>query len=306
MSAAFLVLALRGIDLESVVRTLSGVRLLPLTLALGGVAAVFWVKIERWRYQLAPVKVVRVASSARGILIGFLANNVLPLRGGELVRAHILSRDEEVPFSTGLSTILAERLLDILALLTLTGAILIFGPLPPWLRGAVLVTGGIGLALVVGLVAAGVGRRLTATWRPRWFTRLPERVRTFVGEAADGVAIGISTLRGWRRFSTQFGFAVVETALWGAVAWACLAALGLEVSSVGVGTALLATNLAVMVPAAPLSVGVFEFAVLTALEFNGIERGAALAGALLIHAVFVVPACLAGVVVSLRTTVPRP
>ena len=62
------------------------------------------------------------------VVIGYMANNLLPFRIGEIIRSYYLSRKSGVPIGSGLSSILLEHLLDAMTLLFL---IIIAGPFVP-------------------------------------------------------------------------------------------------------------------------------------------------------------------------------
>jgi uncharacterized membrane protein YbhN (UPF0104 family) len=70
--------------------------------------------------------------------------------------------------------------------------------------------------------------------------------------------------------------------------------VGVELSTLAVMMMLIATNVAVLIPAAPANIGVFEFAVTATLQLFSVDKAAALSGAILLHAIFVVPACIVG------------
>ena len=85
----------------------------------------------RWKYMLAPIKKVRYPNLLAATCIGFMANNILPLRLGEYARAHSLShQDEDVSKSSALATIFIERMVfDLFALLLIFGVVLYISPL---------------------------------------------------------------------------------------------------------------------------------------------------------------------------------
>ena len=76
----------------------------------------------RWKYLLLPRKKIKFHSLLSATMIGFMANNLLPARLGEFVRAYMISRKEQISKSSAMATIVLERIFDGLALL----AILLF------------------------------------------------------------------------------------------------------------------------------------------------------------------------------------
>ena len=89
--------------------------------------------------MLIPIKPVKVSQLFNITVIGFMANNILPVRIGELVRAYILGKREQLSKSLALATIIIERLLDGLTILSFLIPIVLFFSFPQWLRKAGLV-----------------------------------------------------------------------------------------------------------------------------------------------------------------------
>ncbi len=124
-SAATLWLAFHNIQLSEIVTYLHKVNylwVLPmLTIGLFS----FLIRIVRWHLIInsttskASFKVVY-----HTLMTGFMLNCILPGRIGEIARPVILKKQSNVPFSTGLATIVAERIFDITALITLFAALL--------------------------------------------------------------------------------------------------------------------------------------------------------------------------------------
>lgn len=112
ISAVFLYLALRGLDLPEVwqhVRNAEYWWLVP------GVAIYFfgvWARTWRWHYMLRALKVVSLRRLFPIVCIGYMGNNIYPARIGELLRAYVLRRKEGVSISASLATILVERIFD--------------------------------------------------------------------------------------------------------------------------------------------------------------------------------------------------
>ena len=76
-------------------------------------------RIIRWRIIIETSQKVRFSKAAHALIIGFFLNLILPGRVGELARPALLVKMENVPFTTGLATVIAERLLDLIMLMIL-------------------------------------------------------------------------------------------------------------------------------------------------------------------------------------------
>jgi len=87
-------LALRGVDLGQTAGLMGTVRLPWLCLAVVGISADLVFRALRWQRLIAPIHPVPLGRLSGYMLVGYLANNVLPARLGELVRSHYLGDRE--------------------------------------------------------------------------------------------------------------------------------------------------------------------------------------------------------------------
>src|SRR5262249_48798339 len=118
----------------------------------------FWLTAVRWQLLLRPVKRVGVHRLFGITMIGFMANNVLPARLGEFVRAYALGRSEALPPSLPFATIVIERIFDgFTLLLFLLGGLSFLRPSRTLLWAAGL-TCALYLGVLVALVILRTGR----------------------------------------------------------------------------------------------------------------------------------------------------
>lgn len=112
ISAFFLYVVLRKIDFPQLWRVLIEANYLWL---IPGVAVYFvalWVRSWRWHYLLRPMKSIRTNTLFPIVTMGYAGNNIFPARAGEVIRAVVLKRDEDVAISASLATIIIERMFD--------------------------------------------------------------------------------------------------------------------------------------------------------------------------------------------------
>ena len=123
-------------------------------IAAGALADVLAYVIQGWRWSLLlrPVEPASIWSCTRAIFVGLFANEVLPLRGGELIRCFLVTRGSEIPISVTLASALIERIFD--GLLLIAGLLLSFRYLHqfPLSRGQARALG----LLTDGAIALGV------------------------------------------------------------------------------------------------------------------------------------------------------
>ena len=112
ISAITLFVILHGVDLAEVGDILRTANPAWLALMLAGIVVDLLFRSLRWQRLLAPIHPVPYRRALGYLLIGYLANNLLPARLGELVRAHYLGDREGVSRTTTLGTIVVERVID--------------------------------------------------------------------------------------------------------------------------------------------------------------------------------------------------
>jgi uncharacterized protein (TIRG00374 family) len=111
-SGIFLYLFLKNFDFKSLPNILSQLVYYNFAWVFLATAAHLFVKAIRWKIILAPLQEITVISSLSNVVIGLMANNLLPARSGELVRVASLTQTEEISASSVLSALILERLLD--------------------------------------------------------------------------------------------------------------------------------------------------------------------------------------------------
>jgi uncharacterized protein (TIRG00374 family) len=243
--------------------------------------------------------------SLKSIFVGFMGNNVLPLRGGDLLRAHFVSRQSTVGTTTAFTAIAVEHVLDVLALVTVGVVALLVTPIPGWFRNPVLI---LGIALL-GVIAATLVWRRAPAFLEKWYERgharlpgkwLPAKVLSIVAFFLEHVRPGLDTAKGGRRVANQYFLALGVWAINGLMVYFTLLSLGIQLSIPAIMGTSIAQDLAATVPSAPAQVGVFEYAVTVTLEFYQLDKSIALTAAVLLHALYVIPTTVVGLVFMMQ------
>lgn len=288
-------------------------------------------RAARWQYLLSPLRQFPVRRLYPVVVIGYMANNLLPARLGELVRSYYLAQREQFNASSALATIAVERVYDgvtLLAFAAVGGSALLLlgqfnGASATWGKTTVLLLAGLTVALFVGAL---VFLTLLAT-TPRfmrvieWGLKLlPARLRPRAWGLIQTFVQGLSVLNSPRKHLGLF--------LWSAPVWLFEAAMYFLVSySFGIDdrfgspgvlalVVLLVTatsNLVTALPTAIGGIGPFEVVAQQTLIALGVGASAALAYAGFLHLVALwLPVNLAGLILlwkqnlSLRQLVSEP
>lgn len=261
------------------------------------------VRALRWRILLRPVARVPLRSCASATAIGLMANNVLPARIGEFVRAYALARREPVATATAFGSLFLERMFDGFALVGILYALRWVVDLPPWASTTAVV------AFWIFVVFAAFQAVLVAWPRKVIGAAQWVRRRIFGGrfeEAIEGALAtfveGFQLLKrpGLVAISAVFGFA--QWMLVALLFFIGMAAFGLA-RQAGFEGALFTnsiTALGVAAPSSPGFVGTFQAFVVQSLEAFDVDRTIAFTYSLGFHAVNYISVTIVGLVCFLR------
>jgi uncharacterized protein (TIRG00374 family) len=251
-----LVLALLGIDLRRVSETLAQADYVYLIPAAAAVLAYLAARSVRWRLLLgAEVSLSRCFWVTN---IGYLVSNVLPFRLGDPARAVVIGRGGKVSTAAALSTIVVERVLDMLMVVALLALVAPF-------------VSGVGSAVNAGLVAGGAALAASAVllflaFRPDWGRRTVRRVLGWVNRSdserwvhvLDGLFEGLAPLRSGRRGLALLAWSVATWACVVAYYWALMRAFLPQPPPLAAPFLVCVAGLGVAVPSSPGAVGVFH------------------------------------------------
>ncbi len=300
ISLGLLAVVFYGTDLGAIgdaFRTANYFYLLP-AIALYFIGVVM--RAVRWHYLLRSIKPIGIWRLFQVTVIGYMVNDLLPFRIGELARAYILGETERISKASVLVTILLERVFDGVTMLLFIGVASFFLPLNEALRTLLLLGSLLFAAIVVGLgIAVSLRERLDALMR-RALERLPEKWSARGLRLADSFFLGLSVLRNPVDAVAALAFSIL--------AWLFEAGM-YAVLALGFGIALpfpvfvLATavaNLVTIVPSTPGYVGVFDVPVKAILALFGVNESVAASYTLLLHATLIVPVVFLGLALMWR------
>jgi len=301
IGAVFTYLAVRNAhfaDVWDALRSTNYWWLLPAFLAL---ACGLFLKALRWRSVFSIETRPPMRPLSKALLVGYFVNAILPARAGEAARVVVLNRNSGTSLAEAGTTVVVERVYDVLSLLLLLFMAVPWLPEVTWLRAAAL------LALVLVVVVALVVAVLAVYGlRPvRYVLRLLLRVPFVTAETLDQVGAslgrGLVALRHPRVMAAAL---LWSTAAWLAIAastWFVMKGFHLGLSLVAALLVVIATNLVQIVPSPPSALGVFEAATVVALGAYGIADSDALSYALVLHALSTAVFILVGLVLLRET-----
>ncbi len=296
ISLVFLFIAGRGVDWARAGEALSHASyawaipmllITPLTMLI---------RALRWRVLLRPVGAPSLGSLYDATSIGFMANMVLPLRVGEVIRPVLLSRREKLPMGAVLATIVIERIFDILALITLFGIAASAVTVSPAVKQA-----GQSLCVVAVILTAGV---IFVRWQEKLalrilevvLTPLPTKIADPLNNFALGFVKALETLDGVATFVRLFAWSIT---LWLVIAviYGCgIIAFGFPAPLI-MGSLVVTTIVAIAVsaPSAPGYIGAFQVGCALALSIFSVSESDAFAYSIILHLTQFVGVIAAGI-----------
>jgi len=303
ITALFIWIVIRDVDFALVVSAIRGANwLLLMGLSVPSYLAIVQLRAMRWRHLTDPIQSIDVRPLFRATAVGFMANNIFPLRVGEVIRPWYLSREVGAPSAALFGTVILERVIDTIMVIALASiAIALRGAG----EGGILAQVAIALipvavAPLVGLVVLRAAPELVIRivgWLLRPF---PARFGNYLVDGLGRFGEGLGALRGgahlfWIAFHSIVVWFVVSPIPMLAGFWS----LGIDFGSpfetlVAAWITLAAVGMAVAIPSAPGFFGTYHAACKLALEPFGVDPETAVALGTLLHGAFWVTLTLLG------------
>jgi uncharacterized protein (TIRG00374 family) len=254
----------------------------------------------RWRFLLAPVKMLNTWSLFSALLIGYAANTFVPAHLGEFLRAFVVGKKHSISASAAFATIVVERILDVISLIVVMALVIIVHPFPEWVEtsGYLMLTG----ALLLCAVLIGCKRfeDQTAALVRALAKPLPERI----GQRFECLTLnflnGLVPLKSAAHYAATVVLSIAIWLCYAAVYYICLAAFDLVTAYhlawyVGL-VVLVFTTISVVIPSTPGYVGTFHYLCQISLLMFGVSASEALSYAFIVHFVGVLPVAVAGLI----------
>jgi hypothetical protein len=258
----------------------------------------------RWRSLLGNSRDVPFVTAFSAQMVGYLANNILPVRVGDLVRILVLGQAVPLSRSRILSTVLLERVLDMAMVVFLLTMMALVSPLPEWMRTAAAAVAAATLAGISVVIAVAIWGEAASIGVvrlvPLMSDALKTRLETWAREFSQGV-------QRFRRPSVAASFFAGTVAIWGTEIGLVLIvakAMHLTLSPLHAAVLMLFSLFSSFIPALPGQIGTFELGMLTGLDFLGQSNPAALPFALVLHFVLLAGTSILGVICVLTSGLP--
>ncbi|HEY9075450.1 MAG TPA: lysylphosphatidylglycerol synthase transmembrane domain-containing protein [Anaerolineaceae bacterium] len=295
LAAALLVLALRGVSWKEMVVTIRSIRTEYLLIMFSITSISIFTRGVRWGILLSAERKIPLLTMFWATSAGYLGNNFLPARAGEVIRSVALGRKANISMSYVLATALTERIMDVLILVLISLLTLpTLGEIPGWLPGATRLMAVLG----VGAVAVLIFAPFLAPILHKIVGWLP--VKQGLKERLNGLLEQF--LRGTQAFlhpARAGGFLLLSVVIWlldGANAMIAAHSFNLSLSLPQAMLYLAGLGLGSAVPSTPGYLGIYQFVATTILPAFGFTRSQALTYVLTAQAIGVLAITVWGLI----------
>lgn len=304
ITVACLAAAVWGIDVEQIKASFRDANFWTLPILLLLLFVFFWLKALRWGMLLEPIKLLSAKQVTPAMMIGFMGNNILPAHLGEFLRVYVLSKQFQIPKTTVLSTVVLERLFDVVAILCFLGGSVYFAPnLPDDYRTGSIVLAMMTLLAVFFLAAYLIWTDTVIGLFGKIFSYLrflPEKLTHLVLEMMRSGAHGMASMKSKR---LTFGIIWTSFAQWTLNGLSILVALwsfDIQVTPLAAFVVLGVTAFGVTVPSTPGFFGVVQLCFWISLQAFGVSKADAFAASVYYQLSQYIPVTLIGLYFSNR------
>ena len=288
ISAVFVWALFRNIDFGDLWGALKGANYLWLIPNILLIVLTMYQRAYRWRFMVAPIGRVPYSKLLAATCIGFMANNVLPLRLGEFVRAYSLAmQHKQITKSASLATIFVERMVfDLVALLLIFGVVLGLShlSLDESMRYGLSIAIAAALVGLVFIMVMALKPVQTTNLLTRYLFMIPEGGKQFIQRVIMKFARGLEFL--------THRDAVVKVAFHTLLIWILMGvsnlfvfrAFGLDLPLDASFVVLVVVSVSILVPSSPGFIGVYHAGAVWAMMAYGYTKSEVLPCAIVLHA----------------------
>ena len=284
ISAVFLSFAIRKVDWGEAAAALAAAHYMYVLPMFGVTIWTLYIRAQRWRILLRPVGTPAMRTLVSATNIGFMANMVLPLRVGEVIRPVLVSRKENEPLSGILATVVLERIFDMFTILFLFGVSASIVAVSDQVRQWGYYLSGLAAAVAAAVIIVRWQEALALRILQLALRPLPAAIGAPVDNFFRGFVQALETLQSPLTFVQLLG--------WSLYLWLVIAAiyllgiLAFDIPApllVGSITVSAIVAIAVSVPQAPGYIGSFQLGCTLSLALFNVSQSHAIAYSIVLH-----------------------
>lgn len=297
LSVTFIVWIVYKIDFVLLRKSFAGLKVYWVVIMIGVYLLGFVIRGLRWHFMLLPIKHVDIRVATEGVVVGYMANNILPARAGELVRAIFIGIKESISKTSALGTILIERVFDGLVIV----GILIFCLL---LKPVTVNHGIVNLNIVIACILFGIAgsvvllgakhRSWIEFYIEKFIKYLPEKFSKKSQKIIENFLNSLSFLKTNKNLFIILILSVIIWCIEGLVFWIGFIAFRFSGNLIMAYFTLAFVNLWMILPSAPGGIGIFQAGTMLAFSLFGLIPEIALSYSIVVHSVMIIPITVIG------------
>lgn len=282
-SIIFLYLAFHKVNFKEIQQALKLVRYFWLFPAIITYLSVYLFRSMRWKYIFSPLKKARFSSLFFSLSIGFMANNLLPVRIGELIRAYLIGKKEDVSKSASLATIVIERVFDGLTLLFLLSIIFLFFPFPAWVKKVGIISFIFLFVLIVFLYSLLHWKEPTLKIFQKFLFFLPLSLKEKIINLLRSFVSGLKVLHHKKELFYVCFFSLLVWFAEASTFYLVACAFQLPIPFFGAVFVMILICLGLVIPSSPGFIGVYEYFSISALQLLSVPKSQGVPYTIVIH-----------------------
>lgn len=219
------------------------------------------------------------------LMIGYLANAILPARPGDVVRAVLLRQRFQVNISYGIASLVLERVVDLSAVCALGIILSSMIPIPPLLLSAIYTVSALVFGFLAVLILVSRQRGALSRFVEAHPVAFQNRFLCVVADLLGRFVLGIDIASSPRRMAVSVALTALGWTLMAVYMMSMIKAFHLPVPPAAALLVLIGTNLGALMPLSPGAVGVWHFMAVLSLALWGIDNSTSIAFAIAAHAI---------------------
>ena len=275
--------SVRGIDFNETLLYLKKIQLGYAALSLFFIVLMQALRSYRWGVILQPIERIDQFTLFAVTSVGFLAISAIPARIGELARPYLISKKSSIKMSSAFGTIIVERVLDSLSVLTITIAVLLLQDLPSWMIKSGILFFAITVLIIAFIIVLVWQRETAVKIIDRILQLLPGKLAQKVMSVIHHFIDGFQVITDVKRLLYLLFLSMVVWVVDAAVIYSMFLAFGFDLPLLAAFVIMVILIAGIAIPTAPGFIGNWHYACILGLGLFGIAKPEALAFALVYH-----------------------
>lgn len=289
-----IVVVVRGVDWKVLLSSVRKARIEYISLGMFFLVCDTFLRAWRWQILLRPLGKFRLIKDSMAFaMIGYMANMILPLRAGEIVRPVMFGEKTGTSKSAVFATVIVERIFEVLSLLILLVMVTVTMEIPSEIKTGAYILEGVSFSLFISLLIISYSKKSQGLIN-KSFSWLPGRIQNKLEAVINQFVMGLRCIRNFKDLWFVF---LISILMWMAgilMVYYNLKAFYISIPWYGPVFVTLVANIGMAVPSSPGSLGVAHFLYVFSLAVFNVEKSVSLGFAIVFHAISFILIILTG------------